>query len=77
VTTSHHAPAPPETPYGRVVDALAIIAQHYGQPGPSRALRNAGAEWRDEVLAQLAEAVAALLIEVRPQATRSERPGRQ
>jgi hypothetical protein len=50
--------------------ALEQIGGHYGVPAPPTGDQTAAITF-------LAEAIAALLIEVRPQATRSERPGRQ
>jgi len=58
-------------PYDRVTDALLDIANHYAMTDAGDTLRRAGSNWQAEALAQLAEAVAALLLEVRPQADRT------
>jgi hypothetical protein len=53
-------------PRQRALDALDVLASEFGLPGQREAVEQAGDGWRDEVLAAVAEAVAALLIEIRP-----------
>jgi hypothetical protein len=65
----------PTAPRSRVLDALETVAHHYGTGADLEALRTAGDAWRDEAVAQLAEAVAALLIEIRPRTGAAMRKG--
>jgi hypothetical protein len=65
----------PTAPRSRVQDALEVVANHYGTRPDLEALRASGDDWRDEALAQLAEAVAALLIEIRPRIGAGARKG--
>jgi hypothetical protein len=65
----------PTAPRSRATEALQVVADQYGIRGDIEALRLAGDDWRDEALAQLAEAVAALLLEVRPRTGAAVRKG--
>ncbi len=60
-------------PHSRVLDALTIIGAHYGVSEQVETVRRAEDGWQDEALAALAEATAALLIEVKPAATKTQR----
>ena len=57
----------------RATDALELVAEQYGTHHDLEALRAAGDDWQDEALAQLAEATAALLLDVRPRPGSVER----
>ena len=50
----------------RATEALDSVARQYGTDGDMATLRAAGDDWRDLALAQLAEAVEALLLDIRP-----------
>ena len=50
----------------RATEVLGMIAAVYGTPAYPGALSRADDDWRDEALAQLAEAVAGLLLDIRP-----------
>jgi hypothetical protein len=65
----------PTAARSRATEALQVVAHQYGLRGDIEALRLAGDDWRDEALAQLAEAVAALLIEIRPRIGAGARKG--
>jgi hypothetical protein len=54
-----------ESPRQRCVEALETLGREFGVSEDVRAVEHAD-DWRDEALAQLAEAVAALLIEIKP-----------
>jgi len=56
----------PVAPRQRATEALEAVAHQYGLRDDMAALERAGDDWRDEALAMLAEAVAALLLDVRP-----------
>ncbi len=60
-------------PHSRVLDALELVAEQYGTHHDLAALRAAGDDWRDLAIAQLAEAVAALVLAVRPRPGSVER----
>ena len=49
-------------PRRRAIEALALVSAQYGLPADMSALERAGDDWRDQAIAMLAEAVAALLL---------------
>ena len=57
----------------RVLEALAAIAGTYGLVGYPGALARADDGWEAEAIAQLAEALAALLLDLRPRPGSVER----
>ena len=57
----------------RATEALGMIAAVYGTPAYPGALARADDDWRDEALAQLAEALAALLLDLPPQTSVRQR----
>jgi hypothetical protein len=65
----------PTAPRRRAAEALQVVAHQYGLRGDIEALRLAGDDWQAEALAQLAEGLAALLIEVRPKTAAAMRKG--
>jgi hypothetical protein len=65
----------PIAPRSRALDALDVLASEFGLPGQRAAAERAGDDWRDEVLAAVAEGLAALLIEIRPRTATAMRGG--
>ena len=57
----------------RATDALELVAEQYGTHHDLAALRAAGDDWRDLAIAMLAEATAALLLDIRPRPGSVER----
>jgi len=55
-----------ETLEQRTTEALAVIADQYAVSDDLAALRRAEGDWEPLAIAMLAEAVAALLLDVRP-----------
>jgi len=53
-------------PHSRVLDALELVAEQYGTHHDLAAVEGAGGDWRDLAIAMLAEAAAALLLDIRP-----------
>ncbi len=53
-------------PRQRAAEALALLADQYGTPDALAALKAAGDDWRDEAIAQVCEAVSAILLDLRP-----------
>jgi len=51
-------------PRQRTVEALELVAAQYGLPADLEALRAAGDDWQDVALVMLAEALAALLLDL-------------
>jgi len=60
----------------RATDALEHVARHYGTHGDLKALTAAGDDWCDEAIAQLAEAVQALLLDLPARPAKVERERR-
>ena len=56
----------PVAPRQRTVEALALVSAQYGLRDDMAALERAGDDWEPLAVAMLAEAVAALLLDVRP-----------
>jgi len=50
----------------RATEALEMIAHQYGTPDALEALKAAGDAWHAEALAQVCEAVSAILLDLRP-----------
>ena len=50
----------------RATEALEMIADQYGTPDALEALKAAGDDWHAEALAQVCEAVSAILLDLRP-----------
>jgi len=60
-------------PHSRVLDALELVAEQYGVSANLAAVEGAGGDWRDLAIAMLAEAAAALLLDIRPRPGSVER----
>jgi hypothetical protein len=63
-----------ETPRRRALEALESLGREYGVADHVRAVERAE-DWQAEAVAMLAEAVAALLIEIRPKTGAAARKG--
>ncbi len=64
---------PLSAPRQRATAALTMVAEQYGVSADLAALRAAGDDWRDLAIAMLAEATAALLLDVPPRPGSVER----
>ncbi len=54
----------PSAPRTRATEALEFVSRQYGTERDLLALRAAGDDWRDEAIAQLAEGLATLLLDL-------------